>query len=652
MFPKANSLLLLLSLLLFASAGPAQAGVSGKMINPISDVLWSEIFPISIAGVSIKGGSSEETGGLSSPICTCATPFPRVGIPLEMYEPARVIETVKDAYYFPLLGVQLMDGQGATLDGSSTMDYGGKSRLSFQQAHYFIFPVWTILEVFLDFVCLESSGIDLGYLTEIDPLWNDDLLSLIIQPEALLFANPVAQAACVADAGAANAKKPLDPLFWCAGSGGSVYPLSGHVFGNDRSMANATLASRMIYKLSRQLMLHDTGINQCTPVKDRRKLPALGLVEKPDLRRRRQSAGQLAVDAVSQTQMLHLLMRGKMNVLGKTLLLWFLLAAPGLCLEADGEELHQVFLDAPSPCYSVDRVLGAKVFLKKKDGNCIEAAGKIPARLPAGLSRVSIYIAGELWKEQDIRSFNIRDIEAVHTSARVFENVVRVPDAGGKTVENSAAQKMAKLFHSEAFQNKLREESKRVKRDVFRETFQEGASESGSDDEEKGKDGLSEDERIYVFISESVPLQTLRNLAADLAKGHEPHATMVLRGFVGGMAEILPTARFISSVQTKDPNCNVLDGQECPSNQVNIQVDPNLFRRYQIEQVPAVVFAQGVNPLDHTPGSEGLQEKAAVGDWFAFFGDGSLKYSLERINRKAQSPGLTGLIKRVSKGVY
>ncbi len=266
MFPKAHSLLLLLSLVFFVSVGPVQAGVSGKMINPISDVLWSEIFPISIAGVSIQGGSSEETGGLSSPICTCATPFPRVGIPLEMYEPARVIETVKDAYYFPLLGVQLRDGQGATLDGSSTMDYGGKSRLSFQQAHYFIFPVWTILEVFLDFVCLESSGIDLGYLTEIDPLWNDDLLSLIIQPEALLFANPVAQAACVADAGAANTKQPLDPLFWCAGSGGSVYPLSGHVFGNDRSMANATLASRMIYKLSRQLMLHDTGINQCTPV--------------------------------------------------------------------------------------------------------------------------------------------------------------------------------------------------------------------------------------------------------------------------------------------------------------------------------------------------------------------------------------------------
>lgn len=50
---------------------------------------------------------------------------------------------------------------------------------------------------------------DIAYLSEVDPLWNDSTLSMLINPEAALFGNLIAQGACAADAAAASAGLPL-----------------------------------------------------------------------------------------------------------------------------------------------------------------------------------------------------------------------------------------------------------------------------------------------------------------------------------------------------------------------------------------------------------------------------------------------------------
>ena len=58
---------------------------------------------------------------------------------------------------------------------------------------------------------------------------------------------------------------PLDALFWCMGSWGSAYPLTGHK-GNDSIVEdNAALAGRLIYKLVREYTLTDTATNVCGP---------------------------------------------------------------------------------------------------------------------------------------------------------------------------------------------------------------------------------------------------------------------------------------------------------------------------------------------------------------------------------------------------
>ena len=107
---------------------------------------------------------------------------------------------------------------------------------------------------------------DIGYISEIDPTWTDSSLTTILNPEAVIFANPIAQGACAADAIASAFNKPLDILFWCAGSQGSMYPFNGWVSNESSPLQSSLLVSeRMAFKLHRQGMIMNT-IGQNTAV--------------------------------------------------------------------------------------------------------------------------------------------------------------------------------------------------------------------------------------------------------------------------------------------------------------------------------------------------------------------------------------------------
>ena len=47
--------------------------------------------------------------------------------------------------------------------------------------------------------CVETGDYDVGYMTEIDPLWDDDELSVLLNPDVFLLRNPLAVAACAGD---------------------------------------------------------------------------------------------------------------------------------------------------------------------------------------------------------------------------------------------------------------------------------------------------------------------------------------------------------------------------------------------------------------------------------------------------------------------
>jgi len=265
---KPNKILyiFLTTFIVLNTCNTANAVCPFSFLNPVTDVAWNGIFPIKIGGVPIgKSNLPERPDAADAPICICPVPPPiffRVGIPISYWEPARYIETVKDPWCFPSIGISIAPS-GGMLMGTHAGLGNQEEASSFAQAHFFIFSPMALLSMLVDWICVENTDFDVGYITEVDPMWNDDMLAMLINPEALLFANPVSQLSCIPDSVSANAGLPLDPLFWCMGSWGSAYPMTGHINDDAYTQANAATAARLIYKLSRQGLTWDSAINLC-----------------------------------------------------------------------------------------------------------------------------------------------------------------------------------------------------------------------------------------------------------------------------------------------------------------------------------------------------------------------------------------------------
>ena len=246
----------LLLLLIFNINSYACKENTQALSDIISDLCYECIFPITVAGVTLIQGPMDDPNPSSrTPICICTDPFPRIGIPVSYFEPSRIIEVVSEPYCFPSFGFKGSLGADGMLGGNKQKN-GTTSKRNFMQTHYVIFPILSMLQLVMDFVCLESSSVDYAYITEVDPLWNSDTLSTIISPEALLFGNPVTNLACIADSVGANFGRPIDVLFWCMGSWGNAYPMSGSQPAKDSYLGDITaIASKLIYKLHRELIL-------------------------------------------------------------------------------------------------------------------------------------------------------------------------------------------------------------------------------------------------------------------------------------------------------------------------------------------------------------------------------------------------------------
>jgi conjugal transfer pilus assembly protein TraU len=260
-----------LAALLFAAAMlPAQAtlpaGASGstchgRFINPITDICWSCLFPLTIGGSALIADGQTDTDNPSSAVCTCKNP-PRVGVTIGFWEPARMVDVTRTPFCMVGLGGLSLD-PGISAPRGAQSSHDARTRTSFYQVHWYANPILSWLEVLLDFPCLEQGSLDLAYLTEVDPLWADDELSALLNPEATLFANPVAKAACAADCVAASTGLPVPNLFWCAGCQGSIYPMTGHVTTHIGGVqASALLVQRMTAKMHRQFATFATAGSQ------------------------------------------------------------------------------------------------------------------------------------------------------------------------------------------------------------------------------------------------------------------------------------------------------------------------------------------------------------------------------------------------------
>lgn len=231
---------------------------------------WECIFPITLGGIEIQGTKgANDTKNPSSPVCVCSNPV-RAGIIGGFWEPVRMVDVSHEPYCFTNMGGMRM-GVGITR-GVGTRSKATSNQVSNWYVHYYVYPLLYWLEILTDFVCLERISFDIAYLSELDPMGLDDELSVIIHPEAFLFNNVAAQLACSADCLLANVKLGLDPLFWCSGCQGSMYPMNGNIHGHKGGVqASTNAAERLLYKMHRLGLADETAAKKMKDTCKKRK---------------------------------------------------------------------------------------------------------------------------------------------------------------------------------------------------------------------------------------------------------------------------------------------------------------------------------------------------------------------------------------------
>ena len=131
-------------------------------------------------------------------------------------------------------------------------------------------------------------------------------------------------------------------------------------------------------------------------------------------------------------------------------------------------------------------------------------------------------------------------------------------------------------------------------------------------------------ERPLLFISSSMPMRTLRTYAQSLER---VGGAMILRGFVDGMDNIKPTLHFISDILKVDLHCTK---EPCARRQVEVLIDPFIFREYGIKAVPAFTVHDITELEAYCKGTEGLNPASVV-----VYGDNSIEYLAEQFARKS-----------------
>ena len=299
-----------------AYAAPTSS-CQGRFVNPVTDICWSCIFPMFIGPIPMvfnvgnqKGGTIIDDDKLIPPAfpflssgkmplgtCTCidrAIVAP-IGLMMSWYEPSRFVDVTRTPFCMVGLGgIDLSAGLSGILPapGYGDSKHEGETSSSFYQTHWFLDPIMAILGI-IDTACNvgTSKSMDLMFMSEVDPTWNDDSLSIIFSPEVVLFSSLPAQLACGIDCVGAslpsvnsdntfllpdplyyhrptNATNPASTtnpskyLFWCAGCQGSLYPQNGNNSDNAYPVQSSALSALKLNGLVHRMGIEDmtTGV--------------------------------------------------------------------------------------------------------------------------------------------------------------------------------------------------------------------------------------------------------------------------------------------------------------------------------------------------------------------------------------------------------
>ncbi len=135
-------------------------------------------------------------------------------------------------------------------------------------------------------------------------------------------------------------------------------------------------------------------------------------------------------------------------------------------------------------------------------------------------------------------------------------------------------------------------------------------------------------ERVFVFLSSSMPEEALHAYISQAARAGDGTIIPVFYGFPGGLANKLAAGTYFAHLLQEDTSCNDDPPGSCPRFKLRMKINPILFAKYTVSQVPTVVFTDG-------------------DDSWKIAGDATLAFILERINGEAKSAALVQLINKL-----
>jgi len=185
-----------------------------------------------------------------------------------------------------------------------------------------------------------------------------------------------------------------------------------------------------------------------------------------------------------------------------------------------------------------------------------------------------------------------------------------------------AAQKTNAEFRKPEFQQKMADEFNRQANLFIPE------SRRVKQKEQAAKVTLAENEKVYLFLSGSIPEPSFQGYMASLEG--VPEIVPVMMGMVGGLGKENKEDRvqWWSKVLQKDITCEKTSEVPCELIKPAFSIKPALFKQYSITEVPALIYDRG-DEIFHIQGDVGIVTL------------------LEKVNQEAKSPGLTAFIAKI-----
>ena len=213
-------------------------------------------------------------------------------------------------------------------------------------------------------------------------------------------------------------------------------------------------------------------------------------------------------------------------------------------------------------------------------------------------------------------------VEKIVEQARATAETMHLPENAHNDKGQEAARQSVEKMNTPAFREQLR---------CQMEKLQNGNSKQEQPSATQGKGTLAAQETVYLFLSSAMPEAVVNRYLIDVSRTGEQRIVPVLFGLPQGLAGKRVNADYFSRVMQANLECRDTPESPCLRLAVPLRVNPVLFTRYTITEVPALVYDNGQ-------------------DSWSIHGGAELAYLLEKIGKAANSPALAGISTRLRGG--